>query len=385
MTNHDATGSRKGALTALVLLIGASALLTIGCQEAPASESLPRMTPDDAIPAVRVQVASAELSTLERPVALSGVARANRRALLAAEVPGRVEDRAIEVGQVVEEGDVLIQLDGTHIRLDLRQAQANVAARRTDVQFSRVELERANKLHAAGAQPGRVRDQARYNSQKAIDGLALAQATQAKANQALRDTRVRAPFSGVVAECQVDEGDYVGPGRPVIALVDLSTVRVAVGVTAEQAVQLEPGQEATVTFDALGGVAAPATLHHIGPSPDRASGTYPAEFIVENPDGRLREGMVARLSLPAQPHEALLIPQASVLRVGGSPMVFVVEGHGVETEVRRQEIRLGASADGRVEVLEGLEEGARVVTEGQFALSEGARVQIETRIAALTE
>jgi RND family efflux transporter MFP subunit len=363
-------------MTTVGLIMGLI-LSTTGCREAPASEAVPSVTPSESIPAVRVRAASVSRESFDRPVALSGVARANRRAMLSADVPGRVVERNAEVGRQVDEGDVLLQLDTRHIRLDIEATQANVAARRTDVSYAEQELDRATTLHEAGAQPGRVRDQAAYNTQKARDGLRIARATEAKATQALRDTKVRAPFAGVVAECLVDEGDTVGPGRPVVTLVDLSQVRVVVGVAAEDAAQLEPGQEATVTFEALGGVALQGRLHHIGPSPDRMSGTYPAEFVVENLDGRLREGLVAHVSLPAQPHDALLIPQSAVLRVGGSPAVFVIEGEGDELAVRRREVRLGSSADGRVEVLQGLDVGERVVTEGLFALSEGSRVEID--------
>ncbi len=364
------------SLTTLGVMAGL-VLSAAGCREAPASEAPPRVEPAAAAPAIRVRAEAARRETFDRPVALTGMARANQMAVLTANVPGQVVSRNVEVGQPVAEDEVLLQLDGTHIRLDLRQAQANVAARRTDVRYAEQEAERATKLHEAGAQPGRVRDQAQYNAQKAQDGLQIALAAQARAHQALRDTRIRAPFAGVVADVQVHEGDTLAPGRPAVALVDLSQVRVSVGLTAADAAALEPGQEATVTFDALGGLELTGRLHSVGPSPDRASGNYPAELIVDNPDGRIREGMVARVHLPAQPREALLIPSEAVLRVGGSPAVFVVEGRGTEARVRRQPVRLGASSDGRVEVLEGLDQDDRVVTEGLFALSDGARVQVE--------
>jgi multidrug efflux pump subunit AcrA (membrane-fusion protein) len=133
-----------------------------------------------------------------------------------------------------------------------------------------------------------------------------------------------------------------------------------------------------VGFADLGGEHFSATLKSVGRVADPADGTYEIELWLENPAERIRDGMVARIELTdAILEEHLLTRRAALLRSDGRPEVFVVERIGGRAIARTRTLRTGRSQGDWVEVLDGLEEGDQVVTEGQFALADGSAVNLD--------
>jgi RND family efflux transporter MFP subunit len=332
--------------------------------------------------AVRVRVFPASAEALNDRVELTGVAAPLRKATVAAEVPGRITGRRVEVGKKVKKGAILYRIDGERIRIDLQQATVSKTARSTDMAFAETEMKRAEELVASRAAPEQALDQARYNMDRARDGLALAKAAEARANKALRDTKVRSPFAGRVSRYFAEEGDYVGPGAPLVTIVDLSQVRVTVGVTAKAAGRIEPGKIARVFFESLGGLERQARIASVAPALDPQNGTYPVELMVDNSDAEILSGMVARIAFGFDSSNELVVPREAIVRIGGEPHLFVVQTKGDDKVALLRRVRLGAMSTGMVEVVSGIEDGDLVVMEGQFALRDGDRVSVENAIQA---
>lgn len=358
---------------------GAVLATLLACGDAGVSDPTPpRAAPDPPETGVRVRTAAVEIGHLTAGDEVSGLVHAFHKATITAETSGRVVERLVERGDAVEAGQPLFRLDASRARLELDQAVATVRLRETDLTHAQRELERGLKLLARDAISAQRRDDLQYGVEQASNQLALARVARDTARRALADTTIAAAFAGVVESTAVDRGDFVSAGTPVAVLVELSRVRLRAGVTAAEASNLRVGMEAQASFAALGGEVLPALLKSVGLIADAADGTYAVEFWVENRDGRLREGMVADVRLPADERgPSLLIPRGALLRREGRMAVFVVESNGTGDRALARTVRVGRSQEDRVEVLEGLAGVERVVVEGHFALADGARVTVE--------
>ena len=172
----------------------------------------------------------------------------------------------------------------------------------------------------------------------------------------------------------VHVGDYLNPGAPVATIADFSRVRVIAGVTAAEAAFLSVEAPARMTFEALGGQELAGRVHSIGRIADPASGTYPVEvWLSGSAAERLREGMIANVSLPLPAEERqLVVPRSALFRETGGLFVYAVQ----DGKAQMRPVRIGRSNDSLTEVLEGIDAGDRIVTEGLFALRDGASVLV---------
>lgn len=347
----------------------------------PAVESADGASDKRARTAMRVRVARAEQGALERSARTTGVVYADRKAEVAAEVAGRVVERAVEAGARVEAGDVLVALDTTLLALAESEARATLEARRVDLAEAQKERTRATKLAKRGAMSQSQLDSARFAVDRARSAHALAEAALGRASRALADASVRAPFTGTVEQVMVDVGDYAQPGSQIATIADFGRVRVRAGITAAEAADVEEGQPATVEFADLGGERFAARVNSVGRVADR-SGTYRVEVWLDEADARLREGMVAQLQLIAGAETgSLLVPRSALLRRADGLSVFVVDERGEETTAVARRVRVGRSGVHDAEILEGLDAGERVVTDGLFALRDGARILVDSNAA----
>lgn len=327
---------------------------------------------------LRVQVEPVRLAALETADRVTGTVRAYHRATITAEAAGRVLARAVEPGARVEADGVLVELEASRYELALRQAEAKLAAARTVLAHAKRELARGDQLRGQNAISTQQHDDLKHAMDRGRDELALAEVARDTARRDLQDTQIRAPFAGTVDQLQVDVGDFVAQGSQVGTLVDLSRVRIYASVTAQEATRLEPGLVARATFRDLGGIAFDATLKSVARVASAADGTYAVELWIETPDERLRDGVVAAIELPdvdAAPR--LLARRAALMRRDGRPEVFVIEGRGEAARARTRTVRTGRSQGEWIEIVDGLDEGDRVVWDGQFALADGAAVVID--------
>jgi|GEM_PF-1171604 len=339
--------------------------------------------------ALRVKLAPVDTGVLGLEGAASGQLHAYRSATVSAEVAGRVVQRWVERGAGVEPGARLFRVDAKTSQLRYRQAKANEDAIAIDLELAARELERGDTLMKTQDIALSQYDQLSHSKKSATQRRELAQIDRKLARRSVADAKVKAPFGGTVVAVHAEVGDYVGPGSPLVTVADLSSMRLRVGVTAAEALELSrtPGRTVEVRFDDLGGATVEAVLHDVSPLADPRSGTYTAEFWLEQPpDQPLREGMVGRLQLAdLHPSEALLIPRTAVTRHGGGFAVWVAVSEDGRLVARRREVTLGRYDNDRTEVRSGLKSDDRVVIDGLFALQDGAAIEVDGEHESLRE
>ncbi len=363
--SRRARGARPAAAA-----LGAAGLALLaaaaGCG-APAARADDGARPDAAAgaepPAVPVRVAPAALVEQDAEVRASGVVEARATSELAFQVGGRVAQVLVDEGTPVRAGALLAALDPTDYALALRQAEL-ARDRAAD------ERRRAEQLRASGSIAA--------NDFERLDNAAR-QAAVARdlAAKRLADTRLTAPFAGVVARKATEVGATASPGTPAFTLVALDTVRVRVGVPEQEVGLVRAGQPARVELEALGR-SAEGRVRFVNVAADPASRTYAVQVAVPNPDGVLRAGMVAAVAVRTGGRRpAVAVPAAAVARdADGATLVYVPappDAGGV-ARVRARRVEVGAALGDRVEVARGLAAGEPVVVAGQERLRDGARV-----------
>lgn len=250
---------------------------------------------------------------------------------------------------------------GTVSQSELEEAQSRVESARTEVENSR----RLVRLMEEGASPEEL-EAARANAEAAKRQYELAAIQR-------EDARVVAPVAGTVARILVEEGDTVGPGRPVASIINASILTAAVSVP-----ERHYGRIRRATGDLLivvrpiayeEGLAFDGRLLQIEPTVDPASRTFTVEIAVDNSDGLLLPGMYSTVELVVETvSDALLVPRSAVLERDGSSVVFVVEERSAPAETRMVPVELGLTEGDLIHVRSGLTEDALVVVEGNAFL-----------------
>lgn len=306
-----------------------------------------------------VEVGKAEAMTLEEDAQAVGSLRARQGVMLRPEVSGRIVQLGFKDGQPVRRGQLLVQMDDALQRAQLQQAQAQAGIAAT-------QLKRNQELVAEN-----------FVSQSAADqsaaALEVAQAQVALARAQLLRLRIVAPFDGVAGIRQVNVGDYVKDGADIVNLEDLGALWVDFRLPERFSANVKPGQGVQITLDALPGQRYSGQVEALDSLLDANGRSLLVRARVDNPAGALRSGMFARTRIVfATRANAVVVPEEALVPQGGKQYLFkVVDGAGGAPVAQRIEAKLGLRLTGKVEILEGVAPGDRVVTAGQASLGRG--------------
>lgn len=339
------------------LALLASLLLAAGCGDGESASKAPSGPPS----AVPVRVLEVAPRALERAVEATGAVEAEHTVRLQPETTGQVVEVAFRDGQRVEKGQLLVRLrDG-----DARAAVDDAKAR---VDLAALELARAKELRAR-------ENVSQADLDRAVAEHALAAAALDAAQEALRRTRVVAPFAGTLGRREVSPGAVVSPTTVLTGLEALDRLLVDVALPEDALARVAPDQVATVSVSALPGETFPGVVTYVAPRVREDTRTVDVRVELDNPGGRLRPGMSAAVRIVTETApEALTVPTEALVNSARGPSVYVV---GEDGAAALRPVRTGDREAGAVEVVEGLAAGDRVVVQGFARLRPGAKVKIQ--------
>ena len=305
-------------------------------------------------------------------VAAIGTVEAVQGVTVAADLPGLVSRIEFESGAKVRAGQVLV-------RLDTRQEQAQLTAAEAERSLSNVNLERMRGLREKG-----ITSQAEYDRAAAEDKGASARTGEMRA--AIGRKTIRAPFPGVLGIRQVNLGQYLNPGDPIVSLQSLDPVYVNFAVPQQQVASLRVGGEVGVTAEGTAKVQGSGRISAINSIVDEATRNIQVQATLANPEGKLRPGMFVQAQVVlGEGGPIVALPASAISYAPYGDSVFVVgEMKGQDGKayrgVRQQFVKLGGGRGDQVAVLSGLKPGEEVVTSGVFKLRSGAAVVVDNRI-----
>lgn len=207
----------------------------------------------------------------------TGVVVANRSVTLAAKIVGRIEAIGYEEGDIVRSGEVLIDIDDAELRAELASARAALNQEKVNLAHMKKLNERFRRLFKQKSVSADKADEAAFNYAAARERVRRAQATVAKAEAVLRETKIKAPFPGVIIERHAELGQVTSPGEALLVLEDHSTLEFKTSVKEKDVPHIEKGQRVLITIDALGDLQIEATVSKVIPSGD--ANTH--EFVVK--------------------------------------------------------------------------------------------------------
>jgi membrane fusion protein (multidrug efflux system) len=347
----------------LPIALACAALLLAACRGQPQSEE-----------------ASGQPVTLSPVLAMDLVDRieatgqllAKEHAKIAAEVGGRITEVLIDEGARVEAGAEVLAIDPERRSLEQDSARARVEEARESVREDEREFRRMRDLRARKVASQTQLDQAETDLKLAKSRLLAAEAQLGVAERALRDATVTAPFSGLIARRTVSRGEFVAPGQELFELVSLDPVEVEFRLTEIDSGRVALGQMVGVRVAPFPDETFGATVTFVSPTIDTRTRTLRVKAQLENPEGRLRPGLFARVDLGIAEREGVpMILEEAVLQRADGAVVFRANG---ENRVERIVIETGVYHGGYVEVVKGLAPGDRIVSRGQARLVEGQLV-----------
>ncbi|HET7322329.1 MAG TPA: efflux RND transporter periplasmic adaptor subunit [Longimicrobiaceae bacterium] len=186
-----------------------------------------------------------------------------------------------------------------------------------------------------------------------------------KSGQVRRTLTLYAPASGVVVDKQVVQGEAVDAGETLYTLADLSHVWVEAELREADAGEVRRGSAATVELNAFPGQPLHGTVEYVYPTLQSEARTLKARIALPNPDGRIKPGMYATVTLDTPSRTALAVPSSAVLNTGERTLVFMDMSGG---RLMPMEVATGRVAGGYTEIVSGLKPGTRVVNSAQYLL-----------------
>lgn len=356
-------------LTALT----ASLTLLAGCGK---KETAAAQPPEQPTLITADNISIVESATIASGPSLSGELLAERSASVRAEVAGSVVQVYVEVGQRVRAGMALARIDATTANAAELSARTGVTATEAQAAQAKKELDRSERLNAAGAIADRDLENARLTFSTTMAQLANVKSAYAQANKQLSNATVRAPFAGVVAAKVVSAGDVVQPGAALFTVVDPKSMRLEAAVPASQIGQIRVGQPVAFTVSGYGDRKFTGTVTRVSPVADPTTRQVQILASIPNSAGVLVGGLFAEGRVNAESRTALVLPSTAIDQRGATPAVMRVRAGRVE----RVSVTLGIRDDQRenFEITQGVQRGDTVLLGAAQAIGEGKQVRVSS-------
>ena len=301
-----------------------------------------------------------------------GTVAAVQGVTVSADLPGIVDRITFDSGKAVQRGDVLVQLD-------TRQEQAQLAGAQSQLELARLNHDRMKGLVQQDAV-----SRAEYDT--AVAGQQQAEARLSEIRASIERKTIRAPFSGVLGIRQVNLGQYLTGGAPVVPLQSLDPIYVNFAVPQQDAGQMRIGRTVHITANEPGAAEFNGRITAIDSVIDRTTRNVQVQATLANPGARLRPGMFVQAQvILGAPQRVIALPASSINYAPYGDSVFVVGDMKNERGqpyrgVRQQVVTLGQARGDQVAVLSGIEPGEEVVTSGVFKLRNGAPIQVNNSV-----
>ncbi len=377
--------------------------------------------------ATAVDVAIARKGSLQQEQSLTGTTTPFRTVSLRSQVEGRLLALNVDIGDTVNKGQIIGQIDDALLKTAINQAEAELASLKSEVarinaQISnaRVEVERTRlqlqqqqadsqrqqKLAQQGAIAKQTAEQAATEAQTAAQVLRAAQesvrveqqslaaaqgrvvAQQAAVAEAVEKSsyaRLISPISGVILARVTEPGNLLQPGNELLKIGDFNRVKVEVQVSELELAKIRVGQSVQVRLDAFPNQTYSGTVSRISPAADPTARLVPVEVIIPNQDG-IGSGLLARVDFTSQEQANIVIPESALQKDRKSSSeensqpndrgkIFVLNSSEKPT-VSAREVKIGKNVDGKVEILSGLQAGEKFVARSGEPLKDGAAVRL---------
>ncbi len=365
---HDPRRPQRARRYKALAIVSLCALGLLACAKAETETSMASVL----APPVMVETAT-QRHVIDH-IKATGELTAPARATIAAQVEGQVTEIRAREGVAVAKGDVLLVIDPERRKLEVANAEAQLAQAQAELAVASRNYERTKRLSKGNAASEARLDEDRTRESLARSARAGAEAQLGLARRALEDATVRAPFDGLLARRHVSVGEYLTQGTALYELVALDPIEVEFNLAEIDSSKVELGHPVDVVVAPYPDEHFSAKVSMISPTIDPHTRTLRVKAELPNTEGRLRPGLFAHVDLGVseRPGAITVNVDAVLQRADGSVVYRLVDGSRVE----RVRVKTGVRNIEWVEVHEGLAPGDVVVVRGQVRLEDGIAVTV---------
>ncbi|WP_263493009.1 efflux RND transporter periplasmic adaptor subunit [Mesorhizobium sp. ESP-6-4] len=311
-----------------------------------------------------------------RQLDYSGSVRARIEMNLGFRIAGKVTERLVDIGQHVNEGDVLARVDPSDYELSVKSAQASLDAAERQVETVDLARKRAEQLYAKNFAPKSQLDQARLAYDQAVATRDAARSTLAQAQNQVHYTDLKASQAGIVTAISADVGQVVGAGTPVMTVAVDGEKEVSIAVPEMDIAGFKPGKEVKASFWSDEGLTLDGKVREVAGSADPQSRTFAVRVSLPN-DPRVLLGMTANVEATVGSKAQLVsIPLTAMTEKDGKQIVWTVDRTSETVHPRPIKVA-NFTADG-VAVADGLKQGDVVVAAGTQFMTENLKVKLSS-------
>ncbi|NLP47267.1 MAG: efflux RND transporter periplasmic adaptor subunit [Epulopiscium sp.] len=349
-----------------------------------------------------VMVKEVKVENYKNDISISGNVKPTKTIKVGFKVPGVINNVFIEEGAIVNEGQTLMTLDSYDYQLNVMAARSQYDAlnkqfvssiasavnqAEANVNFIKTQYERVQRLYEKGAVAKKTVEELettlivaenKYQEAKDAYSISESQLQQAQAGielaeSKLADTTLKSPIKGTVVKQVFESGETISPGYPAVVLGQLDELEVEIGVADQLVSHLTIGEKVNVYVYGLE-KEIEGTVHSIDTIADTSTRTFGVKILIDNEEMTIKPGMIAKVTITTGNMDTILVPVNSVLNDPDSTSIFVYQEE--EGSVEKRTIEVGEVLGDQIQVLEGLNEGDKVVIDGQYKLKNGDKVKL---------
>ena len=306
---------------------------------------------------ISVNVDTIHLEFINEKGNFTGTFEPNKEVKLSAETQGKINSILVDVGDIVQQGQTLIQLDNSLLKLQLQTIEVQIEGLQDDVN-------RYTILTEADAVQG-------VQLEKVKLGLKSAKVQRATIQEQINKTTIKAPFSGIVTAKLSEIGAFAAPGVPLLQITDLNSLKFTVNVAENNLTQFKSSEQYTISADVFPEISLLGKITMIG-SKANMGNSFPVQFQVENTKQLdIKSGMFGKVQLSNNKTEkGFLIPSSAILNNEGKTQVYIIENN----KAKLQTITTSMNIGNKTVVINGLKERDIIVTNGFINLFDNANV-----------
>lgn len=332
--------------------VAVAVVLAAGCGNSNTKTAEQPASVEETIPTVAVEQVS--VREVPQEETYTSTIQAYVKNNIAPQTAGRISRILVDVGDFVKAGQVVAEMDQTQL------AQAELQMKNNEVEYNRLK-----ELYEVGGL-----------SKSDLDAIEMAyNVSKTQYNNLKENATLISPINGVITARNYDAGDMYAMSAPIYTVEQIVPVKLLVGISETDYSKVKKGDSVTITADALPGKTFYGKIRKIYPTVDPATRTFTVEVVVDNNYSTLRPGMFARATVQFGKNNSVVIPDVAVVKQQGSGerFVYILNEDGTVTY---QKVTLGRRMGTEYEVLEGVADGAKVVTGGQIRLKDGIKVTV---------
>ncbi|MFN4290066.1 MAG: efflux RND transporter periplasmic adaptor subunit [Permianibacter sp.] len=313
---------------------------------------------------------------------ISGSLQPEKQADLRAEVSAVVMQVFKHNGDKVQKGDLLVRLDDTYLRENLASAEEAERASQQAFDQAQRQFERLKTLSSTGAVSTQNLEDAEIRRNNAQSDLAAAKARVVQARQQMEKTEVRAPFAGIISERSVSNGDTAQVGKALLKVIDPNSIRFEGFIAADQVNEVKVGNPVSFRVNGYGEQVFEGLIERVSPMANPATRQVEVAVKLQSKTGALVAGLFAEGRVQTSSRASLMLPETVLVREGDNHYVWrVADGtlQKVSVELGEKDVR-----HGHYEIKNGLAAGDQVLRHPQGALTDGAKVELQSAAVAST-